>query len=112
MGNFFRIASPQITSTGGPANSSAVLIDTDFPGRVELNAITVHGATAHSSTVVVQVDATSTGDWRDLIEENSTNPVKIPGGGARPLPSLSAPRMRLQSRGGEASTRTFRIFTQ
>lgn len=110
MANSYHLASAQITSTAGPANSSWIDLQVEVPG--EMGELTVHGASAHSSTVVVQVDATSTGAARDLIEQNSTSVVVIPGGGSRPIGGVGAPRMRLQSRGGEASTRTFEVFTE
>lgn len=113
MANNYHLATATISSGGGaPSNSSAVDLQRDIPSEFTVRDITVHGATAHSSTVVVQVDATSTGEWRNLIETDSTNRVKIPAGGSRHLGNISAPRIRIQSATGESSTRVFEFWTQ
>lgn len=114
MSNYHRFATASIpASTGaGPTNSSSVDLQADAPTQFHRDAVTVFGATTHDGTITVQVDATSTGDWRDLAQDGSTAAVTVPQGGARRIDGIAGAALRLQSSTGEASQRDFPIWTQ
>lgn len=114
MSNYYHFATASIAaSTGaGPTNSSSVDLQTDAPSHFHRDTLTVFGATTQDGTITVQVDATSTGDWRDLSQEGSTAAVTVPQGGARRIDDIAGAALRLQSSTGEASQRDFEIWTQ